>query len=207
MGANSGILSYNLFCYCGNSPIIRYDTNGKFWEELKNGWDNFWGSVAGWFEDNFGAQTSTTVLEQEVVCFEESFCGIKVSKTMSVSYELVTGEAKTVTGYADPTNMKVGIKTFLSHMSGNISIGLDGLTSTGSWIDGDTTYSFTSKEMLYKMSFTFSITTGNMTESYEIEINKVDLAIIAVFGTSAVGTLDGVLGQIGKLVGKVGVTA
>ena len=32
IGANGGILGYNMFAYCGNNPIVRVDRDGYFWE-------------------------------------------------------------------------------------------------------------------------------------------------------------------------------
>ena len=35
MGVNSDLACYNLFAYCGNNPINRYDASGYFWKTLK----------------------------------------------------------------------------------------------------------------------------------------------------------------------------
>ena len=37
MGANADMSSYNLFVYCGNNPVSRYDSEGMFWNELWSG--------------------------------------------------------------------------------------------------------------------------------------------------------------------------
>ena len=37
LGANSDLISINLFAYCGNNPISRIDSNGHFWEALAIG--------------------------------------------------------------------------------------------------------------------------------------------------------------------------
>lgn len=34
MGVNSDMTTYNLFAYCGNNPVVRYDNTGMFWREL-----------------------------------------------------------------------------------------------------------------------------------------------------------------------------
>ena len=37
IGANSDMATYNLFAYCGNNPVVRYDDTGMFWKELISG--------------------------------------------------------------------------------------------------------------------------------------------------------------------------
>ena len=37
MGANGDMATYNLFVYCGNNPIVRYDVGGMFWKDLISG--------------------------------------------------------------------------------------------------------------------------------------------------------------------------
>ena len=37
VGINSDINAYNLFVYCGNNPVNRYDTSGMSWKELISG--------------------------------------------------------------------------------------------------------------------------------------------------------------------------
>ena len=37
LGANSDLAAYNLYPYCGNNPIIRYDDNGMFFKEIIRG--------------------------------------------------------------------------------------------------------------------------------------------------------------------------
>ena len=31
LGANGDVASLNLYAYCGNNPVSREDSNGKFW--------------------------------------------------------------------------------------------------------------------------------------------------------------------------------
>ena len=37
MGANNDMATYNLFVYCGNNPVVRYDDSGLLWKELISG--------------------------------------------------------------------------------------------------------------------------------------------------------------------------
>ena len=37
MGVNADMSTYNLFAYCGNNPINRYDAGGMFWKEIISG--------------------------------------------------------------------------------------------------------------------------------------------------------------------------
>ena len=41
IGANRDITAYNLFVYCGNNPVNRYDVGGMLWKELFQGVKNF----------------------------------------------------------------------------------------------------------------------------------------------------------------------
>ena len=37
MGVNDDVFTYNLFAYCGNNPVCRYDVGGMLWKELISG--------------------------------------------------------------------------------------------------------------------------------------------------------------------------
>jgi len=37
MGVNADMHTYNLFVYCGNNPVNRYDVSGMFWDDLVSG--------------------------------------------------------------------------------------------------------------------------------------------------------------------------
>ena len=37
MGVNADMNTYNLFAYCGNNPVTRYDVGGMFWADLISG--------------------------------------------------------------------------------------------------------------------------------------------------------------------------
>ena len=45
LGADGTPISYNLFAYCGNNPVNRFDSTGHSWE-------SFWNGVGDWFEDH-----------------------------------------------------------------------------------------------------------------------------------------------------------
>ena len=48
IGANQDLTSYNLFAYCGNSPVNRADLTGTFWAEIGNWLKNTANDVATW---------------------------------------------------------------------------------------------------------------------------------------------------------------
>ena len=46
------MLGYNLFAYCGNNPINRFDSTGKYYEDL---WNNYGDPLDDWFLEGAGA--------------------------------------------------------------------------------------------------------------------------------------------------------
>lgn len=65
IGANQDITSYNLFAYCGNSPVNRADLTGTFWTEIGNWLKNTANTVATWVSttaNSIKAWTDTNVL-------------------------------------------------------------------------------------------------------------------------------------------------
>ena len=136
-GVDGSTQGYNLFSYCFNNPINMSDETGTWpsWNDIGNFFKDLGNSIVDgakavgkFFSDNFGAQTTTTVIEHEEKD-ELNFGFFKVSKTESISYEIEKGTSKTVTAYADTTSKKVGIKVKAGNVSGNIGTGLDGLLS------------------------------------------------------------------------------
>ena len=188
-GAGGNVQGYNLFAYCFNNPVNMSDETGTWpsWNDIGNFFKDVGNkivdgakSVGKFFSDNFGAQTTTTVIEHEEKD-ELNFGFFKVSKTESISYEIEKGTSKTVTAYADTTSKKVGIKVKAGNVSGNIGTGLDGLLSEKASIKvQDTTYSFGYKEKVIFGDYSFSIANGNYTQTYSLELNKLNIATAVV---------------------------
>ena len=45
MGVNADMATYNLYVYCGNNPITRFDVGGMFWKEIWEGAKNIISTV------------------------------------------------------------------------------------------------------------------------------------------------------------------
>ena len=91
------------------------------------------------------------------------------------------GDSKAVTAYANTTSRKVGVKVKAGNVSGNIGTGLDGLLSEKASIKvQDTTYSFGYKEKVIFGNYSFSIANGSYTQTYSLELNKLNIATAIV---------------------------
>ena len=105
----------------------------------------------------------------------------KIIETDSISYEITKGESKPITAYADTTNKKVGIKAKAGNISGNIGMGFDGILSEKvSYSQQNTSYSFGFKEKVITSDYSFSMSDGNYSKSYSLEINKLNVALAVV---------------------------
>ena len=188
-GISGDIRGYNMFVYCMNNPVNMSDFTGGWpsWNDIGNFFKNVGSKVADgvkavgkFFSDHFGAQTTTTVVEYENKSTTDFFF-FKVTETNTVSHDIETGGAKTVTAYADTTSQKVGIKVKAGSVSGNIGTGLDGLISEKISIKvQNTTYSFGHKEKVILGDYSFSMASGNATKSYILELNKINIAAAIV---------------------------
>ena len=180
-GVNQDMATYNLFVYCGNNPISRFDSMGySWWDDFKSGVSNAWNSFTGWLGDTFGTQTTSTVVEFESKKVTNlGFAKVTTSNTRS--YEITKGEPKPIIAYADTTNKKGGIKASVGSVSGNIGTGLDGLLSEKASIKkGDYTHSLGFKEKIITAEYTYSVSHNNDTVSYTLEINKLTLALAII---------------------------
>ena len=181
LGINQDMAAYNLFVYCGNQPVNRSDIGGySWWDDFKSGVSNAWNSFTGWLGDTFGVQTTTTVVNRETKN-EVNLIFAKIIETDSISYEITKGESKPITAYADTTNKKVGIKAKAGNISGNIGMGFDGILSEKvSYSQQNTSYSFGFKEKVITSDYSFSMSDGNYSKSYSLEINKLNVALAVV---------------------------
>lgn len=145
------ILDKNMFAYCGNNPINRFDENGLFWKEIGNWFKNAWNSVKTWASNTFGA--GVTTVQQSRVETEHSpivanlFVTVKTGTRSSKTLTSKGNSSKPISVYAqgrsdNPALSSVGVKFNLVDLSLNISLGLDNIGITGSIKNGDTTNSF-----------------------------------------------------------------
>ena len=125
MTTGQGVLGGNMWAYCGNNPIIRYDVQGEFWniiigaavgavingavsaisQGIENGWDNInWGSV--------GVAAATGAISGGLAA-----TGIGVA-----GQTIANGVIGAVSGGID-TYVSSGGKATLSEYATNIAIG------------------------------------------------------------------------------------
>ena len=67
LGANGGIMGYNMFAYCNNNPVMHTDANGHWlfdWEDVSNAWNGIcdtvcdaWDTAAEWSSNAWDATT------------------------------------------------------------------------------------------------------------------------------------------------------
>ncbi len=65
-----GLLDKNMFAYCGNNPVNRFDLNGNKWADIKQKISNAWNRFTNWVDRTFGATTSTIVSMSTDLTFE-----------------------------------------------------------------------------------------------------------------------------------------
>ena len=59
-----GLLDKNMFAYCLNNPIIRFDSNGNSWSDVKNWFSNTFNKAKQWVEDLFSPGKSKDNVQQ-----------------------------------------------------------------------------------------------------------------------------------------------
>jgi len=59
-----GVLSYNMFAYCGNNPVNRLDLSGKCWEKAKKWITNKWNEFTTWCSEIISPQHDVPLYNQ-----------------------------------------------------------------------------------------------------------------------------------------------
>ena len=59
-----GVLSYNMFAYCGNNPIMYSDPTGHFWKEIGEKISNAWNRFTSWCSDTFSPNHDVPLYNQ-----------------------------------------------------------------------------------------------------------------------------------------------
>lgn len=55
-----------MYSYCGNNPVNRIDSNGRFFEKIGQCLKKAWNGIKTFFKNTFGAGSSTTVQKYDV---------------------------------------------------------------------------------------------------------------------------------------------
>ncbi|MFR8011646.1 MAG: RHS repeat-associated core domain-containing protein [Clostridia bacterium] len=158
------ILDKNMFAYCGNNPINRFDENGLFWEEIGDWFKNAWNSVKTWASNTFGAESSTYVTTKNTTIVHlpdplpiTAKTGIKI--TQKVSEHGNSSKPVSVRAERDAVHpiksSSAGIKINISNFILDISLGLDNIGISGSLVNENTTNSFGLKVNLSELKVGF----------------------------------------------------
>ena len=129
-----GVLSYNMFAYCGNNPTNRADPTGLFWKKIVNFFSDAWNGVKTWAQNTFGygSSTTTTIFEYETPIIPDpspitATTGSNTTQTISK-----TGDSsKPISAYANKDaenpiiSSSVGININISDATLTLSLGFD----------------------------------------------------------------------------------
>ena len=95
-----------MYSYCGNNPVNRIDSNGRFFEKI--GWclKKAWNGIKTFFKNTFGAGASTTVQKYDVYTENtpEPFNAVVSQKTGRKEKKVVSKHgdtSKTISVYAE----------------------------------------------------------------------------------------------------------
>ena len=146
-----GLLSTNMFLYCGNNPVNRLDSNGAFFRKIGQFLSNAWNEFKNWVVNTFGASESavhqikqeTELMPKVVNTVITVKTGTKENKTISKRGD----SSKPVSVYAkertDNVAMSsVGININIKKFNINISLGLDNIGISTSINNGEITDTF-----------------------------------------------------------------
>ena len=106
-----GLLSYNLFAYCGNNPANRVDTSGQFWKEL---WDAFTQTIQQ-ASSYFAVAAGVTQVDSpvpgpaDVVGAAMAIGGLFVCATIAVNSIIFAKPASDVFSKADERSQAIAI--------------------------------------------------------------------------------------------------
>ena len=140
-----------MFAYCGNNPVNKIDALGCWGERISEIFRNGWKKIKAWFKDTFGAgfSTTSTLYEDEVwIIPDPSPITIKQGTTSTQELWSYGDSTKPISVYAewdttDPlTSSAMGLNLNLGNYQINANLALDDFGITGSYIDGNSTDSF-----------------------------------------------------------------
>ena len=159
-----GLLSTNMFLYCGNNPVNRLDSNGAFFRKIGQFLSNAWNEFKGWFSRTFGATSSTTSTEnvyEEAILPDPLPITVKVGSNTTQVVSKGGDSSKAVTVYANrelshpKLSSNVGIKIKIDKVALNIKLALDDISVSGSLTEGNITNSYGVKVNLSQLKAGF----------------------------------------------------
>ena len=193
ISTGQGLLSTNMFAYCGNNPVNHTDSSGMLWEEIGDWFKNSWNKVKIWAGNTFGAgsSTSSTITKTEVEYLPDPLpitakTGTKTTQTISKH----GNSSKPVSVYAEHDaihpikSSSAGLKINISNFILDISLGLDNIGVSGSLVNGNTTNSFGLRANLSELKVGFegssAVQWDNTTETTYTNVSVSGWSIAAV---------------------------
>ena len=199
VSTGTGILGHNMFAYCNNNPVNRYDPTGCSW--LSNAWNsvkNFgkkvWNSITTWCGNTFGAGSSTTatISNNEIqIIPEPSPITIKTGNQTTQTISQHGNSSNPISVYANKDaqhpikSSSAGININIDDFTLDLSTGLDDIGLYGSLTNGNTTNSFGVKLNLSELKVGFEGSTAvqwdNTIETAYTNVSVSGWTIVAVY--------------------------
>ena len=135
VSTGQGNAGLNMYSYCGNNPVNRIDSNGRFFEKIGQCLKKAWNGIKTFFKNTFGAGSSTEHQIQEyesenfsgpTSCFVSLKTGEKTTKIVSKHGN--SSKPISVYGKARSDNIllsSAGIKINFSEFTFSVNLGLD----------------------------------------------------------------------------------
>ena len=197
-----GITGSNMFAYCGNNPINRYDSNGMIWEKIGGFLKGIGTAIASFAEAFFGAESLSyiTTAKAEVTHIPDPLpitakAGVKTTQTMAKhgdSSKPISVYTKTDISHPVKSS-SAGLKFNLGSFSLDIGIGLNNAGIKGSIKNGNTTNSFGLKLNLSELKLGFESTASykwdNMTQTTYTNVDVSGWALVVAYGLFNSGQL------------------
>ncbi len=129
-----GMLGNNMFAYCGNNPVNKYDSTGRIPEWVTDWLD----TIADWLKGIFGGEASIT--SSHTTSHEANYFPVKVESgnTTTKTHYKVGDASKPISFYAnaEESNLvlssKAGLVVNISKLSVNANLALDDISASGS---------------------------------------------------------------------------
>ena len=186
--SGQGLLDKNMFSYCGNDPINRFDPSGNSW--LSNKWNSF----KSWLGSIFGAGSSTTatIVKDEIAIIPDPWPITVKSETKTTETISKHGNSKKpISVYSDYNanhpikSSSAGLKFNIKDFSVKINLAIDNISISSSIENGNTTNSLGLKVNLSELKLgvesSTSIKWDETTDTENVNISANAWAIAAVY--------------------------
>ena len=190
-----------MFCYCGNNPIVRADTNGHLWKQIKSFAKNTWNWVKNFTSRTFGAgatlmhQTTRNVKQYVPPVLNLLFSvetGIRVATTSNVFGNSNKPISVFAQGRSDNYLLSsAGVNMIISNFSIKGSLGLDNIGVRAAIKKGDTTSSISLVVDVSKLRVgleganTYAIDEHNFETSYwNLSVTGIGIIAFLVFSST-----------------------